>query len=321
MKPGEEGAALLSVLLLVAVMAVLSASILDRVGLATRLAGNAAGMSRAQQFAFAAEAIAAARITDIAAADPSSPTARAWPERSITLPLPGGRALARLSDGNNCFNVNSVVRRGDEGALIPDPTGVQQFAALAILLGVGADQATALAARLADWIDSDSAPAPGGGSESAAVGGALPPNRLLTDAGELRTLPGMTDAAWSRLQPFICARPEPGLSPLNVDTLTERDAPLLAMLFAGRLPLATARRVIAERPAGGYDSLVRFWDQGALGALKPAAAVRAQPVLATRWFVLHLTVSVGDAELTETALFDAEAKPARLVSRRWGDAT
>src|SRR5690606_12898479 len=45
---GERGAALLSVLLLVAVMATVAATALDRIGVATRLAGNAATLAQAR---------------------------------------------------------------------------------------------------------------------------------------------------------------------------------------------------------------------------------------------------------------------------------
>ncbi len=56
---GEKGAALLTVLLLVAVMAVISATALDRLRLSTRLAVNGAAMAQARAYTLAAEGIAA----------------------------------------------------------------------------------------------------------------------------------------------------------------------------------------------------------------------------------------------------------------------
>ena len=44
-KPGEQGAALLTVLLLVAVIAVLAGTALEKLRLATRLGGNAAALA------------------------------------------------------------------------------------------------------------------------------------------------------------------------------------------------------------------------------------------------------------------------------------
>ena len=54
----ERGAALLTVLLLVAVMAVITATALDRLRLSTRLAVNGAAMAQARAYSLAAEGIA-----------------------------------------------------------------------------------------------------------------------------------------------------------------------------------------------------------------------------------------------------------------------
>ena len=92
------------------------------------------------------------------------------------------------------------------------------------------------------------------------------------------------------------------------------------MLFDGRLPVETARSVIAQRPADGYGSQVRFWETNAvLGALGPSDAVRAQPQTKTRWFEMQVQLELAGAELRETALFDARTNPVKLVRRSWGE--
>jgi general secretion pathway protein K len=91
------------------------------------------------------------------------------------------------------------------------------------------------------------------------------------------------------------------------------------MLFDGRLPLETARSVIAQRPADGYGSQVRFWDTAALAALEPNQAVRAQPQTKSRWFEMQVQLELAGAELRETALFDARTNPVKLVRRSWGE--
>ncbi|PMZ86328.1 hypothetical protein, partial [Pseudomonas sp. FW305-42] len=54
----ERGAALLTVLLLVAVIAVLAGVALEKLRLATRLGGNAVALDQARAFSFAAETLA-----------------------------------------------------------------------------------------------------------------------------------------------------------------------------------------------------------------------------------------------------------------------
>ena len=70
----ERGAALLSVLLLVAVMAVIAATALDRLTLATRIAGSAATVDQGRAYAFAAEQIALRRVADLVGRDPAKLT-------------------------------------------------------------------------------------------------------------------------------------------------------------------------------------------------------------------------------------------------------
>lgn len=324
----EEGAALLSVLLLVAVMAVLAATLLERVGLATSLAANGAANAQARAFARAAEAIASVQIADLMARDQSQTTlSGGWQGAPRALPIPGGAGTARVVDGGNCFNLNSVVSEMPgptpaESVLTANPVAVRQFVALAVSVGVGPGDAARIGSGLADWIDSDGIPAPSGGEDAAYAGrdpATLPANRFVADISELRAIAGVNPEIYVRLKPWICALPEAGLSPINVNTLTPAQAPLLAMLFDGRLPVETARSVIAQRPADGYGSQVRFWDTAALAALEPNPAVRAQPQIKSRWFEMQVQLELAGAELRETALFDARTNPVKLVRRSWGE--
>src|SRR3546814_13410915 len=66
----ERGAALLTVLLLVAVMGVVAAAALERLAFATRMTGNAGAIDQARAYADAGVAIARLRIGDLLAARP-----------------------------------------------------------------------------------------------------------------------------------------------------------------------------------------------------------------------------------------------------------
>lgn len=326
--PREEGAALLSVLLLVAVMSVLAATLLERVSLATSLAANGAANAQARAFARAAEAIASVQIADLIARDQNQTTlVGGWQGAPRALPVPGGTGAARVVDGGNCFNLNSVVTEAPgptpaDTVLTANPVAVQQFVTLAMSVGVGPGDAARVASGLADWIDTDSVPAPLGAEDAVYAGrdvAMLPANRFVSDITELRVIAGMNPEIYERLKPWICALPVAGLSPINVNTLTPAQAPLLAMLFDGRLPTEAARSVIAQRPVDGYGSQVRFWETAALAALEPSSAVRAQPQIKSRWFRMEVQLELASAELRETALFDAQASPVKLVRRSWGE--
>ncbi len=321
MKTSERGAALLTVLMLVSVMAVLSASALERLRISTRLAANAGAIDQARAYGLAAEQIALARITTLVEADPARTPSTGWQDRETDLPLPGGGAVAVVRDGGNCFNLNSVVTGQIGQSLLARPVGIIQFEALMQGLGVGQGEAMKVAASLADWIDSDQAERPNGAEDAVYAGSASPyrtADTLIADPSELRAVAGVTPELYERVRPWVCALPASDLSPLNVNTLTPEQAPLLAMLLPSKLTPDAARALIQRRPPGGWDSGYAFGrllaDQGMV-----LGEAEAQIGVKTRWFGLALKVRLGDTEVEETALIDAGTLPAKLVRRSWGE--
>ena len=323
-RPAEQGAALLTVLLLVAIMSVIAAAALERLTIATRLATNSSALDQARAYAFAAETISMARIDDLINRDRDRTSLDGdWQGRTNRLPLPGGIATARVVDGGNCFNLNSLVAGQDAENLKVRPLGVGQFTALMEVLGTTPRDAATVAASTADWIDSDSQALSGGAEDDLYARLDQPyrtPNRMIIDASELRAVAGVTPQIYAMLRPWVCALPTTDLSPINVNTLLPGQAPLFAMLLPRQLTIGAARQMLAQRPPGGYGSLDAFWRLPALAKITPYAEVTAQTKLTSRFFRLDILVELGDAELTEQALIDAGEQPARLVMRQWGEA-
>lgn len=324
----ERGAALLAVLLLVAVMASLSAVALEKMTLAARTAGNAAALEQARAFALGAESYAVLRISDLMKLSPDRTTLRGgWHGNPIRIPLPTGTATAIVVDGGNCFNLNSVVQTpalaapGAPPTFVASSRGMSQFAGLLRVMGTPSNEAEQIAASLTDWIDTDSSPGAAGAEDSAYAGLPVPyspPNRLVVDPSELRAVAGVTPAIYAAVKPWLCALPVATPSPINVNTLMPDQAPLLAMLLPGQLGLDDARNLLARRPADGWADTNAFWSEPLVEALNAAQDVKAQTVFKTRWFRLRLDVELDGAQVEEDALIDTGSVPARLVSRTWG---
>ena len=310
-------------LLLVAVISVITATMLERLTLATRLAANAGTLDQARAYAMAAEQVASVRIADLRAADATRTTLRGnWQGTPQTLPVGGATVVARVTDGGNCFNLNSLVAGDDASGMAVRLVGVAQFVGLMQALDINGGVATNIANAAADWIDTDAIPLPGGAEDTTYLAAPVPyrtPNRMMTDPSELRVVAGMTSQIYARLRPWICALPISDPSPINVNTLPPERAPLLAMLIPGRLSVGAARGLIAQRPADGYESAATFWAQPALGGLVPDGEARDQIRVMTRWFRVNIAVTVGSTDMNEVALFDADASPARLIRRQWGE--
>lgn len=321
-RAGERGAALLTVLLLVAVMAVIAAAALERLTLATRLTANAAAADQARAYAEAAEAIALLRIGDLVAVQPGRTTLQGgWHGAPQAVPVPSGTAVVRATDGGNCFNLNSLVTGQNESSLSVRPLAVSQFQALMQLIGIDQRLAQPIATATADWIDSDSVPLPGGAEDETYVGMEMPyrtANRFMADPSELRAVVGVTPAIYTALRPWICALPASDLSPVNVNTLLPQQAPLYAMMLPNQMTIAQARELLARRPTDGYGSVPDFWRQALQLGFTAQGEVGEQVKLKTRWFRAEIMIELGDMELTESVLIDAEGQP-RIVRRQWGE--
>jgi general secretion pathway protein K len=315
----ERGVALLSVLLLVAVMATVAATALDRIGIGTRLAANAATVGHGRAWLESAELPATTRIEDLLAADETKTLGAGWLglERRIALP-DGAVVRVRIEDGGNCFNLNSLVLRQDDGRLAGRPQAVNQFAALMTMLGIGGGEAAQIAATASDYIDSDNLPQKLGVEDSGKVRAA---NHLMADPSELRAVTGVTDRHYRLLSRWICALPNTELSEINLNTLLPEQSPLVAMIAPGSIDPQRARAALQQRPAAGFDDPLDFWQLPGLAGIDLPSGAVGQTQLRTSFFVVNALVESSDIDVRETALIDARATPARVIRRSWSDAS
>ena len=314
----ERGAALLTVLLLVAVIAVIAAGALEKLRLATRLTANATGIEQARSFAEAAEVLAVSRVDALLGPKPTRVSlAGGWSDAPFTLPLPGGAAVARVTDGGDCFNLNGLVRPAAPGVYETNPVARVTFARLMRFLQVPPQVADQVSAGAADWIDTD-AEQQANGAEDAAYTGQDPAYRtagtLMRDPSELRAVAGVTPDLYAQLKPWLCTLPVAAPAPINVNTLAPEQAPLLAALAPDTLPASAVAAALLRRPAAGWDNIGQFT------ALLPAADLSGgQAGVTSTWFRLRVDVTANSATVQETALIDARRLPAALVARQWGE--
>lgn len=317
MNARQSGTALLSVLLLSAVMAALAMAMLDDIRFGLRRAGNAQSMAQAQRYALGTEALARARIGELARtdADPAE-----WSGKPLLFPIEEGVIRASLRDASACFNLNSVVQGAPEQWQRRE-LGVRQYVVLLQALRFPAAQAQALADALVDWIDSDSERAPLG-AEDASYAAQPPAYRtaatLLAEPSELRAIHGYGADVYARLRPYVCALPSAELSPVNINALRPEHAPVLSMLTLGATMPDEAARILAARPAGGWHDAAAFWAHPALADVMVPNEVYDQVALSSRWFALDSEVEYAGAQVALSALLQLDASGGtHLRARRW----
>lgn len=318
----ERGAALLAVLLLVAVTGAIAAAAMEKLRLSRALAQNVVALDQARAYASGVEQLGLLTIDDLQSRSRDKTTLDGnWNGNVRRIPFPdGGVAAVQVRDGGNCFNLNSVVEGDPRTRLARRPTGVSQFVGLMTVLRVPESDARRIAEAAADWADSDDDPGPIGAEDAAYGTGDAPGrtgNTLFADVAEARGLTGMSPEIFVRVQPWLCALPTTDLSPINVNTLLPRQAPLLAMLAPGQLGLEKAQQIIAGRPAAGWDNAVDFWRAASVSDLAIPLDAQLQVQMKTSWFALDVRVAVMDSDFREEALVDARLPPSRLAARAW----
>ncbi|MDH1261649.1 type II secretion system minor pseudopilin GspK [Pseudomonas sp. GD03944] len=279
----QRGMALITVLLVVAVVTVVSAGIIARQQVSIRSSANQLHVRQAWHYALGGETLAKAILRrDLQQGDPRAPVdhlGEPWarPQDSFALDE-GGELLLRISDPSGRFNLNSLVRQGQV-----NEAAVAQFRRLLLILQIE----TPYAERLVDWLDADQEPSGGFGAEDNQYLLLAPPyraaNRRLADVSELRLLLEMTEADYQRLLPFVTALPADAT--LNVNTAS---AWVLASLADG-IPLSTAQGLVAARGGQGYPDVPTFLAQ------LPGLQVQSQALaVGSQYFQATSEVTVGD---------------------------
>lgn len=321
-KESERGAALLTVLMLVAMIGAIAAVTLEKINVSSRLASNTASLGQARAYSSAAETMALIRINALIGQGATRISLDGnWSDKPFPLPVPNGIATARIHDGGNCFNLNSLVGRAQDGSYVANPPMVAQFARLITQVGVPAGSARPIAAAAADWIDSDSVTLPDGAEDSAYASRSpayRTANTLMSDASELRVIAGVTPDIYRRLRPFVCALPTTDAARINVNTLQPEQGALVSMMLPDTVTPDQVGKALLGRPPGGWASGVDFWTKTSLSSAGSPPEGN-QLAVTTRWFALRTDVTLGRVTFTETGLIDAKQPPARLVSRQWGE--
>ncbi len=313
----DTGAALVTVLLLVSVMAIGAVVTFEALGFSIKRSSAQRQFDQAGFYALGGEQLAV-----VAAESLYGSSAQLDEPRPVSFEIEGGRIDGLIADASNCFNINSLMERRDIGTYAVRASAAQQYRRLLMTIGFNERQSEQLTATLIDWIDSDARPMPSGAEDYDYSGRDRPyrtANTLVTDVSELYLVRGYDDSAVSVLKPFICALDTTAPAVMNINTLPVDRAPLLVALIGGDFKIEDAVELILSRPGKGYDNLSDFWLEPALAARDVDQSIRKQTSVKPRYFLSKIRVKHFDATTFLTSLIQVdEAGVGRLVSHQRG---
>ena len=242
---GQRGVAIITAMLIVALVAVMTYSLAFDSQMDARRAQSFLLRDQAVQVALGAESWTAAILAEDLANTGTDHLGEIWARELPGLPIDGGTVNGEITDLQGRFNVNNLV--DGEGEI--DPLYVEQFRRLLTVLGID----PRFAGLAADWIDTDREAAFPDGGEDGIYTTLTPPyrpaNQALASASELAALEGMDRDTFRRLAPHITALP--GRTPVNANTAT------FAVLrsLGENLSPGDVETLMAQRQAGGFEDV------------------------------------------------------------------
>lgn len=274
----QQGTALVTAMLIVALASVAATSMLKQQHIDIRRAENMVRGDQLSLYVQAGENWARSVLTRDKFENEYDSLAENWAKLDEPLPLNDGRIQVKVEDLQGRFNLNNLL---DEEGRLSKPD-LQQFRNLLAVLELDVELATAIL----DWIDADVNPGlPSGAEDQEYLKLDVPyrtANAPFVSSSELLLIRGMTREDFDKLEPFVTALPERG--EVNVNTTT---ASVLAAMIEG-MTLDEASTLIEGRPEKGYEDIARFRGEQALNG----SEVQGIGV-SSRYFLVQVNVEQG----------------------------
>ncbi|WP_397470862.1 type II secretion system minor pseudopilin GspK [Rheinheimera sp.] len=320
----QQGVALVAVLMIIAIVVVIAVNMTGRLQLQLQRQQNVQQQQQAFWYAMGAEQFAKVLLSRTLAGEESVNLAQDWALQGATFPVENGTIAGDIKDLHSCFNINALQNVSAQNGNRNEQSPAQKaFLRLLELKGSELSMpAEYLVARLGDWLDEDSLLSTAGSAEDDDYAALQFPyytaNGLMASVSELRVILDMTPADYQLLAPYVCVIPENSSLVLNVNTLTEDTAVLLAALIP-ELTEQGAADVIAGRPEEGFANIEEVFGSEALAGITVPDEVKTMLSVKSDSFQLTATAAYLESGFILTSVLKLdENNQVKVLARRFG---
>ncbi|MDP2561938.1 type II secretion system minor pseudopilin GspK [Psychrobium sp. 1_MG-2023] len=317
----QRGVALITVMLVVALVVIIAANMTGRLHLLLSRSINQQAYQQAMWSALAGEQLIYKVLEQDYKDDKTKVHLKQlWAREGMVVPLGAGSLSGAVQDLHSCFNLNALVQAAPSSGPVKESLAQRQFEHLLLAIGLDSYQAEMVQNRVKDWVDSDKQITGGLGAEDDSYSSKQLPyltaNNSMVDVSELRAIEGVTAAIYRLIRPYVCVLPEQELA-INVNTISADQAHLLVGLFEGKLTLNDAQALIGNRDDEGYDDVADFWGTPQISAITDVNAdIKEQLQIISNNFQSVLTFTVDEHNFTLASTFTRNAKGELAVTQR-----
>lgn len=328
----ESGMALLVVLMVVAVMSAIAVDITARTRFLMARTVNQMEYNQSYWYGIGAENMAAGLLAQQLKATNNINLSQPWAayrKSPLMFGVENYSMQILVNDRNACFNLNQLGVADQQ----KQKERVKDYADLLLSLNLESDLASALSARVADFIDTNLGVLEQGAESDMYAAKKFPylaPNQAMVDISELRAVEGYSQLLYQALtdtlmvqadampDPIVCVLPATERQ-LNVNTIDPKNAALIGSFFQvadDSSLLATLK----NRPAEGWNEIKNFESAYKEQGLRLKNNVKIEEVakISSSAFVFHIRViSEATTFILDSVLYYNQKK-VQVVNRRFG---
>lgn len=297
-----QGVAIISVLLVVAIVTVLATRMSSHLQLQIARVSGSEHAEQAYWHWLSAEALVRqVLLQEHEESEGRTHLQQGWASQQGPFPVRGGAIGGRVHDLHACLNLNSLYKNPNNTANFAKAT--ERYEQLLTVLEFDEYTIRRLTATLIDWLDTDTELHNSMGAEDPDYESLAQPyqaaNNLLAHRSELRQIAGYSQDIYNRLRPFVCVIPGVTEWQLNLNTVPENKPEVVMAFFRGALDLSGAENLLRGRPAKGYESVAAIKDEPAIQGLSGSMQLTEDLediTINSQYFELNAQVKYGDLE-------------------------
>tara|TARA_R110002111_G_scaffold146968_2_gene213704 strand:+ start:779 stop:1780 length:1002 start_codon:yes stop_codon:yes gene_type:complete len=325
LKSKQQGVALIVVLLIVAIVSVLATEMGSRLQLQIKRASNIKENNQAYWYAMGAEQYARKSIKQLMVNDGDVIHLEQPWNQEYAFPIEGGGIEVQLVDMQSCFNLNALREPKVAPGETADPKILEERMLAFERLLQNVDPAIPsynidmLRDSLVDWLDADNSTTGFGVEDSEYESLQFPyvaANNYMLHKSELRLIHGVEVPWLKELLKLVCVLPNDSLFSININTVSEENAAVIAA--ATGISLFDAQSILANRSSGAFQTTENFLNDPSIQALEPRLTDEQKNWfdVKTSHFILHTKTKYNDATFAMQTLFKVDASNNVSVIRR-----
>jgi len=323
----HKGVALITVMLVVALAAILATQMTARLQLQLQRTANIEENQQAYWFAMGAEAFAKRiLIMSFDGEDNVTHLGQFWAQGENSYPVDYGNITGEITDLQSCFNLNAL-RSTQSTSPTTATTGSGNLAVEALerlILAINIDNISEFEAKdmvdaLTDWLDADDLVTNNGGAEDSEYSSKeypyLPANNYLGSLNELRVVEHFTLNVIDKLKPYVCVIPNTNLHNINVNTIKAEHVELLTAVLD--VTQSVAEEIISGRGDEGYQDISDVFVSSELSQLTDEQ--KEQLVIDSEYFTLKTKTTFNNSYFFLSSIMKIENNnQINIISRTIG---